>query len=257
MFSNQPGIEPGQVIKASWLNHANRVANKVESRPAGEPGYDFSSMRGGLPPAPPAQFMVRMTADAVPEAEDGDGEDFSEPGEPNAVRLFWDDEEGDWGDEIGGDVYVTPSYGLPLSEGDRLWVALDRASGRLVPVRQHEAALVRLTSNVPDADGFLPAVVRLWDSVSQAWSDGNPCWVLDPNAGQPGVGASDSGLELVAGADGARTRFALAHTPVGTLELFVDGLLRDQGVHFTLAGNVVTFATPPEAGAIIQARYNY
>lgn len=58
--------------------------------------------------------------------------------------------------------------------------------------------------------------------------------------------------------DGTNATFTLAHTPVaGTLLLFVNGLLMNEGGDYTLSTNTITFAAgaKPEAGDWMKATY--
>ena len=261
MFGYRSPARAGQLITEGLLNHALGAANKLENRPlGGEDGFDLSRWRAARKPPPALRYMVRVYADTPPEGEVAGDPAYPDVGSPNACIQFWNDELGGWDDDPDGDVYVTPAYGLPLTQDSYLWAEQDPGSGRLVPSRQPETEMVQLLTNVPDANGYLQGVVRRWNSLEGRWVNGENVYVIDANQGAAGAAPQQSALETPRGAvDGVNRTFALSRVPAppSSAEVFVDGLLRLLGADFTLSGSVLTFAAPPHAGAVIQARYAY
>ena len=58
--------------------------------------------------------------------------------------------------------------------------------------------------------------------------------------------------------DGANKTFTLAHAPaIASLHLYQNGLRQTPATHYGIAGNTITFVTPPPLGATILADYRY
>lgn len=75
-----------------------------------------------------------------------------------------------------------------------------------------------------------------------------PAW-----AGTGGVASSDSYKSfLLSGVDGVNITFTLPILPTA-LKLFLNGLLQTQGTDFSLAGQTITFTSPPQFGDTLVA----
>lgn len=59
--------------------------------------------------------------------------------------------------------------------------------------------------------------------------------------------------------DGINTTFTLAHSPspAGSLELFLNGLVQNRGVDYTLSTNTITFAAAPVTGSTLLSWYRF
>lgn len=82
--------------------------------------------------------------------------------------------------------------------------------------------------------------------------------------GPPGTGGggsfSQAQDETPSGTvDGSNTTFTLVNAPNSgaSLQLFVNGVLANQGTDYTLSTNTVTFASAPATGAVLVAFYQY
>jgi hypothetical protein len=117
------------------------------------------------------------------------------------------------------------------------------------------------TSFAPSRTAIIDATGAI-DGATGTLSD---CMHVDGSSGPCGTGGSGGSgtfvdAEAPGGAiNGTNGSFTLANTPSpsASLTLFLNGLLQDQGVDYTLAANTITFATPgvPQAGDILLANY--
>jgi hypothetical protein len=58
--------------------------------------------------------------------------------------------------------------------------------------------------------------------------------------------------------DGSNTAFTIAHPPTtGSLHLYLNGILQNEGDDYTLSGTAVTMASAPPAGSVLLAYYRY
>lgn len=80
--------------------------------------------------------------------------------------------------------------------------------------------------------------------------------------GDAGVAASNQSIETPSGTmNGSNQTFTLAHTPAGNIMLFLDGVMRKEGVgyDFTISGTTITLlgTLKPELGDNLVAAYFY
>jgi hypothetical protein len=106
------------------------------------------------------------------------------------------------------------------------------------------------------------AVIDATGAIDGAAGSLSDCMHVDGTSAPCGTGGSATFVdaETPGGAiNGANGSFTLANTPspAGSLTLFLNGLRQDQGVDYTLAANVITFATgaKPQTGDILVASY--
>lgn len=96
---------------------------------------------------------------------------------------------------------------------------------------------------------------------------GNPgdCVMVDGNSGPCGGGGvlpEYSDGEAPSGViNGSNVTFTLLNTPfpVASLQLYLNGLLMDQGADYTISGSTITFAlaSTPQTGDVLLANYRY
>jgi hypothetical protein len=121
---------------------------------------------------------------------------------------------------------------------------------------------------VPIGTSFAPsrtAIIDATGALDGATGNLTDCMHVDGTSGPCGTGGSGgSGMfvdaETPAGTiNGTNGSFTLANTPspAASLTLFLNGLLQDQGVDYTLAANTITFAPAslPQTGDILRANY--
>jgi hypothetical protein len=114
------------------------------------------------------------------------------------------------------------------------------------------------TSFAPSRTAIIDATGAI-DGATGTLSD---CMHVDGTSAPCGTSGSATFVdaETPAGAiNGANASFTLANTPnpAASLTLFLNGLLQDQGVDYTLSANMITFATAgvPQTGDILRANY--
>jgi hypothetical protein len=109
------------------------------------------------------------------------------------------------------------------------------------------------------------AIIDATGAIDGAAGNLTDCMHVDGTSGPCGTGGSGGSgnfvdAETPGGAiNGANVLFSLANTPSpsASLTLFLNGLLQDQGVDYTLAANTITFASAsvPQTGDILLANY--
>jgi hypothetical protein len=106
------------------------------------------------------------------------------------------------------------------------------------------------------------AIIDATGAIDGATGDLSDCMHVDGTSAPCGVSGSATFVdaETPGGTiNGANASFTLANTPnpAASLTLFLNGLLQDQGVDYTLAANVITFATAatPQTGDHLLANY--
>jgi hypothetical protein len=108
------------------------------------------------------------------------------------------------------------------------------------------------------------AIINANGAIDGATGNLTDCMHVDGTSGACGTGGSGAGTfvdaETPAGAiNGANDSFTLVNSPnpPASLTLFLNGLLQDQGGDYTLASNMITFATgaTPQTGDILLASY--
>jgi hypothetical protein len=107
------------------------------------------------------------------------------------------------------------------------------------------------------------AIIDATGGIDGATGNLSDCMHVDGTSapcGSSGGSATFVDAETPGGAiNGANASFTLANAPnpAASLTLFLNGLLQDQGVDYTLAANVITFATgaEPQTGDILVASY--
>jgi hypothetical protein len=114
---------------------------------------------------------------------------------------------------------------------------------------------------------FAPSRTAIIDStgaIDGATGNLSDCMHVDGTSGACGAGGGSSvtfvDAETPAGAiNGTNSSFTLVNppNPPASLTLFLNGLLQDQGGDYTLASNMITFATgaTPQSGDILLASY--
>lgn len=113
----------------------------------------------------------------------------------------------------------------------------------------------------------LTAVINSSGEIDGASGNPSDCVRVDGSSGPCGSGSggivpSYSDGEIPSGAiNGSNTSFTLAYapSPAESLSLYRNGLMMDQGIDYTLSGNVITFltASTPQSGDLLLASYRY
>jgi hypothetical protein len=106
------------------------------------------------------------------------------------------------------------------------------------------------------------AIIDATGGIDGATGNLSDCMHVDGTSAPCGSSGSSTFVdaEVPAGAiNGSNASFTLANTPnpAASLTLFLNGLLQDQGVDYTLSANMITFATDatPQTGDILVASY--
>lgn len=97
------------------------------------------------------------------------------------AEVLYDDSSGA---PANGEVWGPAKDRWELERGHHgFWVAGVGVGPRaaLVLPLPREVAVVRKTSNVPDANGYYPGRVEHWDAVSRSWTGVADCRILDAN----------------------------------------------------------------------------
>lgn len=77
------------------------------------------------------------------------------------------------------------------------------------------------------------------------------------SAGVPTQVFAGAGGTIVGAINGVNTAFTLpsAPTSAGSVEVFLDGLFQRQGIDYTIAGTLITFAVAPNFGQLLDVFY--
>jgi hypothetical protein len=188
MDANQPPFARGKKpVSASALNRVLDMAEKADRPVRGQRGGLDTSLYSGERALPltrlmPVLILADVLPDNLPEANPvSGGYQGNSTTQPNACAVYWDEGLSDWQIDSAMQVQVTALDGLPLRRGDRLWVAYHNDSGRWVPTRSSETALVQVDDAQPRGDGMLVGVLAAWSSATGQIIDGDAVWVLDLN----------------------------------------------------------------------------
>jgi hypothetical protein len=113
------------------------------------------------------------------------------------------------------------------------------------------------------------AIINSSGQIDGASGNLTNCVYVDGSSGPCGSGSGSGGIlpgyadqEVPTGAiNGSNTAFTLvnAPSPPASLSLYLNGLLMDQGVDYTLSGNAISFliASTPQPGDLLLASYRY
>ncbi len=150
----------------------------------------------------------------------------------------------------GGSAGSVTSQPIQISDVVGLTNALALVPQKGIAYALGRAAVINASGQVDGAAGNLGDCVRVDGS-------SGPC-----GGGGGGLLPLYSDGEVPSGAiNGLNTTFALANTPspATSLMVYVNGLLMDQGLDYTVTGATVTFAlaSTPQAGDVLLASYRY
>jgi hypothetical protein len=151
----------------------------------------------------------------------------------------------------GGGGIVTPPPVTTVLESDVVGLVSDLASRPIEGPGYHPSRAVYI-----DASGMLEAVVgNLSDCVYVDGASG-PCGSGGSGNSGPGFVDEETPAGLI---NGSNAVFTLANppSPLGSLAVYRNGLFQTQTLDYTVAGNVITFATPsiPQTGDLLTANY--
>lgn len=192
-------VNRGQIIRASWLTKVAKLTTRHDSAVnANTSGSVHTASIAGTRGFPTQRLlMVRMLRDLIPAFNSVGSQQLSHASQElelrsgeNAEVLSWDAGDNDFRPNNGKTVYVYAAYSLPVAAGTRLLVRFDYEVSAYVPTSQPETEMVRVTNNVPNANGLLEGVIQRWNDQTLLWEDAlDPltglaifCWVVDANA---------------------------------------------------------------------------
>ena len=194
MNENFRNYKPGDQLRA---RDVNKIMDAVEALTGDSPQAGQNETRAGRLRGStnhrPELLMVRITGIVVPESSElyddslsGRVDVMGETGAAayNAVLQLWDEEARTWVDSPSGEcvevgVSDDGTDWRPLVIGSKTPVQWKKTAGKYVPPQTRETAVVMITSDTPDAEGFLSAVEVAYDSDAQSWVELGPCYVLD------------------------------------------------------------------------------
>lgn len=172
------------------------------------------------------------------------------------------------------ETWAVPPSNIPLRVRDVL-VPNGTVSGSgpavttIISIADVTGLQAALNLYAPIGTTFAPsrtAIIDATGAIDGASGNLSDCMHVDGTSAPCSTGGSSGGsgtfvdAETPAGAiNGTNGSFTLANAPnpAASLTLFLNGLLQDQGGDYTLAGNMITFATAgvPQTGDILLANY--
>jgi hypothetical protein len=171
----------------------NRVAEEANAGALyGAQEVDIGGVRGTAR-TPQSILMVRLQTIIIPEssllfeesletAVDADG---STGGNAyNGIIQIWDADAKRWADDPDHNQVVVAVLDdaegwRPLLRDAIIPVYWRKTPGVYVPLETQEAAIVMITSSVPDDGGFYPGLILGYDSDTETWISKGDCFVVD------------------------------------------------------------------------------